>query len=132
MNKIRTDKQEGVSKLKEMSHKKRTKEKERLKKSLLKETKVDEGEEDEEDNMMEIEGEVKLKKKKLTPEQIAEIKKKEKIEHHKQVVVERLNRKIQKKWSRHSVVNEADRQIPSKLPKHLNTGHRGIGKTDRR
>jgi len=72
------------------------------------------------------------KKQKLSAEQLSEIKKKEKIEAQKQVVVERLKRKIQKKFSRGSRVNEADRKIPSKLPKHLNSGKRGIGKTDRR
>jgi len=61
-----------------------------------------------------------------------EMKKKEKIDRQKQVVIERISRKIQKKWSRGMRVNEADRQINSKMPRHLNSGKRGIGKTDRR
>jgi len=43
-----------------------------------------------------------------------------------------MKNKIQKKWNRSARVNDADRQIGSKLPRHLNSGKRGIGKTDRR
>jgi nucleolar GTP-binding protein len=55
-----------------------------------------------------------------------------KNEDHNKVVTERIKRKIQKKWSIKCVVNEADRSVPCKMPKHLNTGVRGIGKNDRR
>jgi len=134
MENIRTDKQEGNAQLKTMSHKKRTKEKDRLKKNLIKETVIDEDEEEEND-MMDVEGEISMsrsKKKQLTPEQQTELKKREKNDAQKQAVVERMKRKIQKKWSRGSRVNEADRMINCKKPKHLNSGKRGIGKTDRR
>lgn len=57
---------------------------------------------------------------------------KKKDEAQKKMVVERLKRKIQKKLNREAKVDTADRRIQSKLPKHLNSGHRGIGKTDYR
>jgi len=139
MDKIRIDKQEGSKELKLLSQKKRRTEKERLKKNLLNETKGEDEDEEEGDDIMDIDEEIKegevvkqFKKPRMTKEQMEELKKREKIEAQKQAVVERLQRKIQKKWSRGVRVNEADRQIPSKMPKHLNTGHRGIGKTDRR
>jgi len=53
MDKIRTDKQEGSNELKLLAQKKRRTQKERLKKSLLNETKNDE-ESDEEGDMMDI------------------------------------------------------------------------------
>jgi len=43
-----------------------------------------------------------------------------------------LSKKAQKKSNRLAKIGEADRRIPSKMPKHLFTGKRGIGKTDRR
>ena len=57
---------------------------------------------------------------------------KKKDDMQKKVVTERIKQKIQKKLSRKGKVNEADRRIGTKLPKHLNSGHRGIGKTDYR
>lgn len=57
---------------------------------------------------------------------------KKKDEAQKKLVVERLKKKIQKKLNREAKVDTADRRIQSKLPKHLNSGHRGIGKTDYR
>jgi len=140
MEKIRTDKTEGSQSMKLLSQKKRRSEKERLKKSLLNDAKQENSEDEDNDDGMDLE-EVgmndnshskKIKKRKLTPEEIEAAHKKERIEKHKQVVVERMKRKIQKKWSRSAVVNEADRHIGSKLPKHLNTGKRSNGKTDRR
>lgn len=45
----------------------------------------------------------------------------------------RLAKKINKRSFKHSVnVNEADRVITAKKPKHLYSGKRGIGKNDRR
>jgi nucleolar GTP-binding protein len=137
MEKIRTDKQEGLSELKMLSQKKRRETKERLKKSLLNDSmNVSQSEDEEEldEDMMDVEGEIvkKFKKKKLSPEDIEEMKKREKLDKQKQLTVERMKRKIQKGWSRESRVNDADRQIASKMPRHLNSGKRGIGKTDRR
>jgi nucleolar GTP-binding protein len=40
--------------------------------------------------------------------------------------------KAQRKRNKQAKVGEADRVIPTKMPKHLFSGKRGIGKTDRR
>jgi hypothetical protein len=93
---------------------------------------------DDEDNddMMDIdleeEGVKKPNKKKKVEEMSPEDKLKEKSEKQKQVVVERMKRKIQKKWSNQSRVNDADRQVGCAMPRHLNSGKRGIGKNERR
>jgi len=63
-------------------------------------------------------------------ELIAQKKRMEKIESQKLQNVERLKRKIQKQFRKHALINEADRGIPSKLPRHLNSGKRGIGSND--
>jgi nucleolar GTP-binding protein len=134
METIRTDKQEALSNLKMLSQKKRRETKERLKKSLLNES-MQQSDQEDEDDMMDLEDSQpvkKFKKMKLSPEDLEELKKKEKIEHQKQLTVERMKRKIQKSWNRESRVDEADRKIASKLPKHLNSGKRGVGKTERR
>jgi len=39
---------------------------------------------------------------------------------------------MQKEWINTRVAGEADRRIPCLMPKHLFTGVRGVGKTDRR
>ena len=137
MEKINVEKKEALSNIKMLSQKKRRETKERLKKSLLNESmRSDLNDEDEEDDdFMEIDEDQpikKFKKSKLSAEEIEEQKKKEKIEHQKQMTVERLKRKIQKGWNRESRIDDTDRKIASKLPKHLNTGKRGIGKTQRR
>jgi len=61
---------------------------------------------------------------------ILEMKKKD--EAQKNIVVERMKRKIQKKLSNKTKIDHSDRRINTKLPRHLNSGHRGIGKTDYR
>ena len=63
---------------------------------------------------------------------IKQLENKKKDESQKKIVTERIKRKLQKKLSRQAKVNDADRRIGTKLPKHLNSGHRGIGKTDYR
>jgi len=45
---------------------------------------------------------------------------------------ERLARKKQKLMNMQARVGEADRHIPTLKPKHLFSGKRGIGKTERR
>ena len=65
-------------------------------------------------------------------EKVKNLEKRKKDDAQKKLVVERLKRKIQKKLNRDAKVDTADRRIQSKLPKHLNSGHRGIGKTDYR
>eukprot|EP01017_Pseudomicrothorax_dubius_P024675 TRINITY_DN2620_c0_g1_i10.p1 TRINITY_DN2620_c0_g1~~TRINITY_DN2620_c0_g1_i10.p1 ORF type:complete len:595 (+),score=179.50 TRINITY_DN2620_c0_g1_i10:65-1849(+) len=46
--------------------------------------------------------------------------------------MDRLRKKIQKEFRHTERATEADRSIPVKMPKHLFSGKRGIGKTDRR
>jgi len=63
---------------------------------------------------------------------IKDLEMKKKDEKQKKLVVERMKRKISKKLNQSAQINEADKRIPTKMPRHLNSGHRGIGKTDRR
>ena len=47
--------------------------------------------------------------------------------------MDRLKKKIQnKEFKNLGKAGEADRMIPIKMPKHLYSGKRSIGKTDRR
>ena len=57
-------------------------------------------------------------------------KESEKIKHEKNKIVQRLQKKIQKKFDKNLQINETDRRIDSKKPKFFNTGKRGLGKTD--
>ena len=43
-----------------------------------------------------------------------------------------VSKSIKKKVNKFARKGEADRHIPTLRPKHLFTGRRGIGKTDRR
>lgn len=54
--------------------------------------------------------------------------KKELTENEKNM--ERLKQKIQKKWKNEGKKGEADRHIPTLMPKHLFQGKRGAGKAD--
>jgi len=109
MDKLRTDKQEGSNELKLLSQKKRRSEKEKLKRNLLRETTKDisddeDGEDmdgmniDDENNTSQIKK--KFKKRKITPEQEKELKRKEKEAEHNDALVERMKRKIVKNWNR--------------------------------
>ena len=44
----------------------------------------------------------------------------------------KMTKKNQKQLNKHGRASESDRRIPTMKPKHLNSGKRGIGKTDRR
>ena len=48
------------------------------------------------------------------------------------VKVEKLSKKKQFRMNKMVHASESDRRIPTKMPKHLNSGKRGNGKTDRR
>lgn len=50
----------------------------------------------------------------------------------KSKAMELARKRLKTGVARYSKKGEADRSIPNKLPKHLNSGKRGIGKTDRR
>jgi nucleolar GTP-binding protein len=134
MNDLRTDKQEQVKGLKLLSQKQNRDRKDKLKKSLLAERKFEEEDEniEEFDNDMDVDDDEAREAKKRRIEGIAEKKQKEKQAKHQKEQLIRMQTKITKKMNRGARVNEADRQIPSKLPRHLNSGKRSNGKTDRR
>jgi nucleolar GTP-binding protein len=46
--------------------------------------------------------------------------------------VKKMGQKAQGKMNQFGKAGEADRHIAVKMPKHMYTGKRGIGKTDRR
>jgi nucleolar GTP-binding protein len=139
---IRKDKKEvigtmkllGTQKKREREVKKKTMELIRKEEESKKQKEIDdnEAEWDEIDHMDVDEGDAE----KMSLIQRSKIRKLQKMrtknDEHDKVVTERMKRKIQKGWSRKMVVNEADRSVPCSLPKHLNTGVRGIGKNDRR
>ena len=138
MNDLRTDKQEKVKELRLLSQKQNRDRKDKLKNNLLKESKFEEEDEDEEallkdlEDGMDIDDDEVRETKKRRIEGIVEKKQKEKLALHQKAQLIRMKTKIQKKINRSARVNEADRQIPSKLPRHLNSGKRSNGKTDRR
>lgn len=129
---LRTDKAEGTEKMKLLSQKKRKEEKDKTKRTLIRQAKLREEDipssDDEDDIGMDVETD-KPKKKKISAE---EKLRREKEERLRQEVAQRMMDKIQKKFNRKAMINETDKRIGSKLPVHLNTGKRGIGKTDRR
>ena len=137
MQDVRSEKKDIFTNMKQLSALSTKDRREKLREKLKKDSKKIEGEEEDysdeesDDVKMDIEEDgnnrrVNKKSKRMENEQ------KKKIEAQKQNTVQRMKNKIQKNWNRHARVNDADRQIPSKLPIHLNTGKRGKGKTDRR
>jgi len=127
MQKIRWDKGElGTKFLTQKSKReeflKKRKQSTSLKNSMMKSEKDDSMAVDEE---MDLDDEEYIRKVK-----ILEIQKKD--EEQKRLVVERMQRKIQRKLNRDCKIDHTDRRIQSKMPKHLYSGHRGIGKTDYR
>jgi nucleolar GTP-binding protein len=129
---VETAKTLGTVKKRERETKKRTMElirqEEESKKMANKEVSEDEDEMD-----MDIDEANEEQMSKIQKSKLRKIEKmKQKNEDHNKVITERMKRKIQKGFNRKAIVNEADRSIPCKLPKHLNTGVRGIGKNDRR
>ena len=127
MEEVRPDFKEKTQEVKLLSQKMRREQKDKLRNSLKKEAGV--GKEDAEniddEDLMDIDEEGPVKKKKISPEEELKIK----VAKQKQKTIERMKRKIQKGWNREARVDEADRKIGDKKPKFLNTGHRGIGKT---
>jgi len=126
----------GTQKKRDRDEKKKTmKSMEMIRKEeeIKKQHEEDQEEEYDDEDMMDIdEGDTD----RMSNIQKAKLRKMEKMklknEEHNKEITERMKRKIQKKWSQKARVNEADRSIPCKLPKHLNSGTRGIGKNDRR
>ena len=117
---------EDVNKLRESSTSRRNEEKEKTKRSLLRQTrlKAEDFSDSDDDVDMDMDDEKRMKRDEKIKKQKEEIMKKE--------VAQRMMDKIQKKFNREGIINETDRRVGTKLPIHLNTGKRGIGKTDRR
>ena len=125
MDEVRPDLKEKAEKIKMLSHKLRREQKEKLRKNLKNDAGIEE-DDNLDDNLMEIDEEDnKITKKKKLSE-----KKSEKVKQEKNIIVQRLQKKIQKKFDKNLQINESDRRIESKRPKFFNSGKRGIGKTD--
>ena len=104
----------------------RREQKDKLRSQLKQEAGVTEEDEAIDEDAMDIDEDAPSKKKKLSPEEELKIK----VDKQKQKTIERMQRKIQKKWNRDARVNEADRMIGDTKPKFLNSGKRTIGKTN--
>ena len=137
MSNLRTDKHEDINNMKLLSNKLRKDEKDKTKRTLVRQAKLREedipssDEEEDADNMdLELnEDNRKRKDGKLSKE---EKERRAKEEKYRQEIAKRMKLKIQKRFNKRVMIDETDKRIGSKLPVHLNTGKRGIGKTDRR
>ena len=127
MNEIRPDLKEKAEKIKLISHKMRRDQKEKMRSNLKKDAGIDEEDDkisDSDEMDIEEENQKTVKKKKISEKESA------KVVHEKNKIVQRLQKKIQKKFDKNLQINETDRRIDSKKPKFFNTGKRGLGKTD--
>ena len=126
MEEVRPDLKEKAEKVKLLSYKLRRDQKDKLRNNLKKDAGVDE--EDEKDNSEEMdideENQNTVKKKKISEKESVKVK------QQKNIIVQRLQKKIQKKFDKNLQINETDRHISDKRPKFFNSGKRGIGKTD--
>lgn len=130
MTDLRTDLKDNTDKLRKMSVTARNLEKDRTKKNIIKQARLREEDiESSSDEGMDVDDGKFLKKKRLSKEEKEKLEKEEK---YKEEQIQRMKDKIQKKFNRKGIINETDRRIGSKLPKHLNTGKRGIGTADHR
>jgi len=124
MAEVRPDLKAKAEKIKLLSHKMRRDQKDKVRNNLKKDAGI--GDMDEISDEMDIEEEDQkvVKKKKISEKESA------KVTHEKNKIVQRLQKKIQKKFDKNLQINETDRRIDSKKQKFFNTGKRGIGKTD--
>ena len=124
MAEVRPDLKAKAEKIKLLSHKMRREQKDKVRNNLKKDAGI--GDMDEISDEMDIEEEEQkvVKKKKISEKESA------KVTHEKNKIVQRLQKKIQKKFDKNLQINETDRRIDSKKQKFFNTGKRGIGKTD--
>ena len=132
MKDLRTDRQQDNEKMKLLSTKMRQDTKDKSKRTLIRQAKLrnevlQSSDEEEDNNGMDID-EHKTSKGMTKEEKL----RKEKEEKFRQEIAQRMKDKIQKRFNKQGVINETDKRIGSKLPVHLNTGKRGMGKTDRR
>ena len=125
MAEVRPDLKAKAEKIKLLSHKMRREQKDKVRNNLKKDAGIGE-DVDEDSDVMDIEEEEPkvVKKKKISEKESA------KVTHEKNKIVQRLQKKIQKKFDKNLQINETDRRIDSKKQKFFNTGKRGIGKTD--
>ena len=127
MEQVRPDLKEKAEKIKLLTHKLRREQKDKLRNNLKKDAGItDEDDKDVDLEEMEIdeENDKTVKKKKISEKESIKIKK------EKNKIVQRLQKKIQKKFDKNLQINETDRRIGDKKPKFFNSGKRGIGKTD--
>ena len=124
MAEVRPDLKAKAEKIKLLSHKMRRDQKDKVRNNLKKDAGI--GDMDEISDEMDIEEEDQkiVKKKKISEKEST------KVTHEKNKIVQRLQKKIQKKFDKNLQINETDRRIDSKKQKFFNTGKRGIGKTD--
>ena len=133
MDNVRPDLKEKGKEIRLLALKKGREKKEKLRKILKKDAEIDNKDiiDVDEDNLIDDDMDIdennkKVKKRKVNNDE----EKKIKIEEQKKKTLSRMQRKIQRNWSRKAIVNEADRHIGDKKPKFFNSGKRGIGKTD--
>ena len=126
MAEIRPDLKEKADKIKLISHKMRREQKDKVRNNLKKDAGIEDNDDMDDIDEMDIdeENQKTVKKKKISDKDSA------KVVHEKNKIVQRLQKKIQKKFDKNLQINETDRRIDSKKPKFFNTGKRGIGKTD--
>ena len=127
MEQVRPDLKEKAEKIKLLTHKLRREQKDKLRNNLKKDAGItDEDDKDVDLEEMEIdeENDKTVKKKKISEKESIKIK------QEKNKIVQRLQKKIQKKFDKNLQINETDRRIGDKKPKFFNSGKRGIGKTD--
>jgi nucleolar GTP-binding protein len=128
MEAVRPDLKEKAEKVKLLSYKLRREQKDKLRSNLKKDAGVGEEDDkiDEDDMDIDEENENTGKKKKISDKESVKIKAKQ----EKNKIVQRLQKKIQKKFDKNCQINETDRHIGDKKPRFFNSGKRGIGKTD--
>ena len=127
MGEVRPDLKAKAEKVKLLSQKLRREQKDKLRNSLKKEAGVNEEDEKvEEDDEMDIDEENQNTKKKKKVSEKESVK----VKQEKNKIVQRLQKKIQKKFDKNLQINETDRRIGDKKPRFFNSGKRGIGKTD--
>ena len=127
MEEVRPDLKAKAEKVKLLSHKLRRDQKDKLRNNLKKDagvTEEDEKDEDLEDMEIDEQNQKTVKKKKINEKESVKVK------QEKNKIVQRLQKKIQKKFDKNLQINESDRHIGDKKPKFFNSGKRGIGKTD--
>ena len=127
MEEVRPDLKAKAEKVKLLSQKLRREQKDKMRNNLKKDAGVTEEEDqkiDSDEMDIEEENAKTVKKKKIGEKESVKVK------QEKNKIVQRLQKKIQKKFDKNLQINETDRRIGDKKPRFFNSGKRGIGKTD--